>query len=66
MTLNASYYSGQGGGAGAYIEAIINNPSTSYSYSVGTGGNGGTGVGGLKQDGGAGAAGIIIVEEFYQ
>lgn len=65
-TVNVAYYSGQGGGAGAYIEAIINQPLSSYDYAVGAAGTAGTGVGGSKVDGGAGAAGIIIVEEFYQ
>lgn len=54
-----------GGAAGGYIEAIILAPSATYSYSVGTGGTGGTaGSGGTS--GGNGAAGIIIVEEYYQ
>lgn len=55
---------GSGGGAGAYLEAIISksNLSTTYSYSVGSGGAGGVGT----YTGGAGAAGIIIVEEYYQ
>lgn len=52
---------GAGGGAGGYIYAVINNPSATYSYSVGAGGNGGTGY----TNGGAGAAGIIIVTEYY-
>jgi hypothetical protein len=34
-------YCGDGGGAGGYCEFIINNPSTSYVYSVGAGGSGG-------------------------
>lgn len=57
--------SGGGGCAGGYIEAIINNPSLTYAYSVGTGGSGGT-AGTSGYTGGAGAAGIIIVEEYYQ
>ncbi len=35
---------GGGGGGGGYSESTINNPSASYSYSVGSGGSGG-GVG---------------------
>lgn len=65
-TVDALYYSGQGGGAGAYIEAIINQPLSSYDYSVGAGGTAGTGVGASKRDGGPGASGILIIEEFYQ
>jgi hypothetical protein len=53
---------GAGGGAGGYIYAIINSPSATYSYSVGIGGTAGTG----SYNGGAGAAGIIIVTEYYQ
>jgi hypothetical protein len=53
-----------GGGSGGYLEAIISNPSTSYTYSVGSGGSGGTaGTSGFV--GGAGALGTIIIEEWY-
>lgn len=56
-------YSGGGGGAaGGYVEFIVSSPGTSYSYSVGAGGTGTTGAG----NGGNGAAGVVIVEEFYQ
>ena len=61
----ASGVSGGGGAAGGYLEAIIVNPSTSYSYSVGVGGSGG-GAGTSGSTGGAGGSGIIIVEEFYE
>lgn len=58
-------YSGAGGGAGGYIKALIQNPSTTYSYSIGTDGTGGTsGTGG--QAGGNGGSGIVIVEERFQ
>ena len=53
--------SGSGGGAGEYVELIINSPSATYTYAIGTGGAGGSST----QNGGAGAAGIIIVDEFY-
>lgn len=56
---------GSGGGAGAYIEAIIPNPSASYSYTVGAGGGGGA-AGTLGFAGGAGASGYIEVTEYYQ
>jgi hypothetical protein len=52
----ATGYSGTGGGAGGYIEALISNPALSYSYTVGAGGATG---------GGAGGSGVIIVEEYY-
>jgi len=58
------FYSGTGGGAGGFLDAIIKSPSATYTYTVGTGGAGGTaGVSGYA--GGSGAAGIIIVEEYY-
>ena len=53
-----------GGGAGEYVEFTISNPSTTYSYAVGTGGTGGSGGDGTS-NGGAGANGTIVVEEFY-
>ena len=58
---SVGYASGTGGGAGAYIEAIISNPSATYGYAVAAGGAGGTGT----YAGGAGGSGVIIVEEFY-
>lgn len=57
--------SGSGGGAGGFVEAIIHNPSATYSYAVGAGGNGGS-AGTNGYAGGAGGSGIIIVEENYQ
>jgi hypothetical protein len=54
--------SGGGGGAGGYVEAFISGPAASYSYAVGAAGSGGS-AGGIA--GANGAAGIIIVEEFY-
>lgn len=59
---------GAGGGAGGYIDAIIPNPhsinSGVFAYQVGAGGGfGGAGTNGFV--GGSGAAGIIIVEEYY-
>jgi hypothetical protein len=65
MPVGSAGSMGQGGGAGSYIEALIQNPSLTYSYSIGTGGAGGAaGSGGSA--GGAGGDGIIIVEEYYQ
>ncbi len=51
-----------GGGGGEYVEFVIVDPTSTYSYVVGAGGAGGS-AGGTA--GGAGAAGVIIVEEFY-
>lgn len=53
---------GGGGGAGEYVEIVITSPAATYTYSVGTAGAAGTGT---IQAGAAGAAGIIIVDEFY-
>lgn len=49
-----------GGGGGAYIEAILTNLSSNsaFQYSVGAGGTG--------TSCGSGAAGQIVVEEYYQ
>lgn len=59
---NASYVSGSGGGAGAYMESIVQTPSATYAYTVGAGGAAGLGT---NHNGGAGAVGLIIVEEYY-
>jgi hypothetical protein len=53
---------GGGGGSGGYVEKLILAPSATYAYAVGAGGNGAAAGG---QAGGNGAAGIIIVDEFY-
>lgn len=60
----ATASAGAGGGAGGYIKAIINNPVSSYSYSVGSGGSGGAG-GTSGYSGGNGGSGAIIVTEYY-
>lgn len=54
---------GGGGGAGEYVELIINSPSASYTYTIGAGGSGGV-AGGLSA-GGDGGSGVIIVDEYY-
>lgn len=56
--------SGGGGGAGGYVKGKIDSPTGQYAYGVGTGGAGGSAGGGAATA--AGAAGQIIVEEFYQ
>lgn len=59
-----SVVSGEGGGAGGYLEARIPFPSSTYAYSVGASGTAGT-AGTNGAAGGTGGSGIIIVEEFY-
>jgi hypothetical protein len=53
---------GGGGGGGGYVEKLITTPSASYTYTVGATANGGS-AGGVA--GGAGAAGVIIIDEYY-
>lgn len=54
--------SGSGGGAGGYVEKLITAPAATYTYTVGAVANGGAaGV----EAAGNGAAGIIIVDEWY-
>lgn len=60
-----NYYTGKGGGAGAYLELRVDNPENFYNFTVGAGGPGGS-AGGSGVKGGHGGSGIIIVEEFYQ
>lgn len=56
---------GSAGGAGGYVEGIIPVTSGSFAFVIGTHGAGG--ITGLPSGaGGAGAAGIIIIEEHYQ
>lgn len=58
--------SGQGGGAGGYVEKLITSPLATYAYAVGAAGTAGiAGTGSGVAIGGAGASGIIIIEEFY-
>jgi hypothetical protein len=60
---SASAYSSGGGGGGGFVDAIITNPSLSYSYSVGAGGSGGAaGTSGFA--GGSGGSGYIEVTEY--
>lgn len=53
---------GGGGGAGAYVEKLIVSPDATYTYTIGTGGAGATAG---THAGGAGADGMIIIDEFY-
>jgi hypothetical protein len=54
-----------GGGAGGYINAIISNPSATYSYAIGAGGTGGAAGSVSAAAGGAGAAGVIYVYAYF-
>jgi hypothetical protein len=56
--------SGGGGGAGGFCQALITSPAATSAYVVGTGGPGAA-AGSNGFAGGNGAAGIIIVREFY-
>ncbi|MBA3777404.1 MAG: hypothetical protein H0X11_13380 [Betaproteobacteria bacterium] len=57
-------FTGAGGNAGAFVDAIINSPNATYVYTIGVAGTAGTaGTSGFA--GAAGAAGILIVEEYY-
>lgn len=58
-------FAGPGGAAGAFIDAIIDNPAGSYAYSIGSGGGGGSGGSGSGGNGGDGGSGVIIVDEYY-
>lgn len=65
--ISPNVFCGNGGGAGGYLDVIITNPDSTYDYEIGPGGLGGAvGSGGYIRVGGAGADGIIIVEEYYQ
>jgi hypothetical protein len=55
---------GASGGSGGFVDAWIWNPSATYAYAVGAAGTAGT-AGTSGNGAGAGAAGRIIVEEFY-
>jgi hypothetical protein len=59
-----TYWTGSGGGSGGYIDAIIVNPSATYSYAVGAAGTGGT-AGTSGYAGGTGGSGYIIVEQYF-
>ena len=59
---SGSNTSGAGGGAGGYVEKLITAPAGSYSYAVGAAGSGGSAG---TNAGGNGAAGIIIVDTYF-
>ena len=57
-------FAGSGGGSGGCINAFIPSPGATYPYSIGLGGGGGQSAG--YSSGGNGAAGKIVVIEYYQ
>jgi len=61
----AGFAAGAGGGGGGMTVAIVSNPLPTYTMAIGSGGTNGSGGAGSGYVGGTGAAGIIIVEEFY-
>lgn len=61
----SSQHAGTGGSAGGCLEALINNPSATYSYAVGGGGGKGT-AGSSGGTGGDGGSGVLIIGEYYQ
>jgi hypothetical protein len=61
LAIGSSGTVGAGGGSGEYLEAFIDNPLSSYVYTVGVGGVGGTGT----TSGGRAGDGIIVIDEFY-
>lgn len=63
-SVSTAYGSGGGGGSGEYIEFTIANPAATYTYTVGAPGTAG-GAGTAGNVAGAGAAGRIIVDEYY-
>jgi len=59
-----SHQGGSGGGGGGYVDALITSPAASYDYAVGAGGSGQL-AGTSGEAGGNGAAGLIVVWEYY-
>jgi hypothetical protein len=60
---NASGNPGAGGGGGEYCELTINDPAATYTYTIGAAGTKGNSSSAFN--GGDGAAGVVIVDEFY-
>jgi hypothetical protein len=63
-TTLSSVFAGASGGAGGFIDCIINAPSGTYSYVIGAAGTAGTAGAGAA--GSAGGSGGIWVEENFQ
>ena len=64
VSTGTSVFLSYGGGQGEYVEQIINNPATTYTYTIGAGGTGGS-AGTSGTAGANGGSGVIIVEEIY-
>lgn len=62
--VGGTFGNGGGGGGGEYVELNINSPAATYAYIVGPGGTAGTGGSG-GGNAGSGAAGRIIIDEYY-
>lgn len=60
---SGSAVAGGGGSSGGYVRKLINSPAATYSYAVGAGGAAGNAA--PYNTSSNGAAGIIIVTEFY-
>lgn len=60
---SGSGVAGGGGSSGGYVRKLINSPAATYSYAVGAGGAAGNAA--PYNTSSNGAAGIIIVTEFY-
>lgn len=57
-------FGGPGGGAGEYVDLIIDSPAATYTYTVGTPGSGASAVSGAGA-GGGGGSGLIVIDELY-
>jgi hypothetical protein len=56
-----SFLAGGGGGAGEYVEFVIDGPAATYAWAVGAAGPAGTGT----AAGALGGSGVILIEEIY-
>lgn len=60
----AGMNTGASGGAGGYIQALITNPSATYSYAIGAAGSGGS-AGTSGYVGGNGGSGVIYITAYF-
>ena len=65
LGITSGTYGGCGGSAGGAVRNIFTSPAATYAYVVGAAGVGGAAGGANAYAGGNGAAGIIIVTEYY-
>ena len=68
LASSTSAYAGDGGGAGGYLKVRLDGAalSNSFAYAVGAAGTGGSGSGTGQNNGEVGAAGQVLIEEFWQ